>query len=237
MPQSRPSNADRKRQLPAAKQPQASSRRHTEGSLTQSNHSMLGAKEIPTTEFCKESQSQKGLSLVFQELAKAFVRRLIADTTQDSSAVGDLTERCLSELSNDNIEAIGQFQGQIGAPHRFKGDSPVSVLEYMEISHRYYIYHHTDLDVMKTEDAFQSLFRRVEKLSRPIGHGDLERKSQESVMEIVEDSMAAEAGDKFYLPTLLETGHGEPPVAPATSYDPLGMAAFQYPTKRMSSGC
>ncbi|KAM4055607.1 hypothetical protein HRG_015087 [Hirsutella rhossiliensis] len=86
---------------------------------------------------------------------------------------------CSSTLSPRDLQAIAQFQGQLGSPNTLGGDPPYPVAENMEISRRNVLYEDGCFDREGTENAF-----RENKLARI---RDNQRRSRARRREYVQD--------------------------------------------------
>ncbi|KAM4063265.1 hypothetical protein HRG_013835 [Hirsutella rhossiliensis] len=118
-------------------------------------------------------------TVAFQTIIFGIMRQLFKEIEENSERARVFAQECSSVLSPQDLQAIAQFQGQLGSPDTFGGDPPYPVAENMEISRRYVLYEDGCFDREGTENAF-----RENKLARI---RDNQRRSRARRREYVED--------------------------------------------------
>ncbi|XP_044715285.1 uncharacterized protein HRG_11262 [Hirsutella rhossiliensis] len=95
-------------------------------------------------------------TVVFQTIVFGIMRGLGKEIEGNTEAAGEFAQKCSSEQSHLDLQAIAQFMGQLGSPSTLGGDPPYLVAEYIEISYRYRLYENGCFDPIETEGAFVS---------------------------------------------------------------------------------
>ncbi|KAM4061036.1 hypothetical protein HRG_006770 [Hirsutella rhossiliensis] len=101
--------------------------------------------------------------VAFRMTVYGIIRRLVEEVEGNTGTAGEFAQQCSAELSHPDLQAIAQFQGQLGSPGTLGGDPPYQVAKHMEISHRYSLYEDSSFDLVKTEDAFRRLSNLLKK--------------------------------------------------------------------------
>ncbi|XP_044720181.1 uncharacterized protein HRG_06770 [Hirsutella rhossiliensis] len=119
--------------------------------------------------------------IAFRMTVYGIIRRLVEEVEGNTGTAGEFAQQCSAELSHPDLQAIAQFQGQLGSPGTLGGDPPYQVAKHMEISHRYSLYEDSYFDLVKTEDAFRRLFQSAKEIAKEMGFQQMERYASESL--------------------------------------------------------
>ncbi|KAM4067613.1 DDE superfamily endonuclease [Hirsutella rhossiliensis] len=95
-------------------------------------------------------------TVAFQTIIFGIMRQLFKEIEENSERARVFAQECSSTLSPRDLQAIAQFQGQLGSPNTLGGDPPYPVAENMEISRRNVLYEDGCFDREGTENAFVS---------------------------------------------------------------------------------
>ncbi|KAM4062437.1 hypothetical protein HRG_013620 [Hirsutella rhossiliensis] len=79
-------------------------------------------------------------TVAFQTIIFGIMRQLFKEIEENSERARVFAQACSSTLSPRDLQAIAQFQGQLGSSDTLGGDPPYPVAENMEISRRYVLY-------------------------------------------------------------------------------------------------